>query len=249
MATIGWGENRHFVRNITKNGNIRELPTPVEDTYDVATEKGDKKEAKLEGGRRKDVKYGKNNNTITFEIFVAKGEKKPFVDHEGVIDGVFEYWSQPEDPAVPAGIHVSRACISCEVKSNDAEGMKLVYTVDPLDSGVKGVDPMQIGTVTVTENNGVISAISFTELEGEDDPQYHVSYNGNGATSGTAPVDSNGYAAGSTVTVLGNTGSLAKTSKTFSGWNTAADGNGTDYAVAATLTISEDITLYAKWAD
>ena len=48
---------------------------------------------------------------------------------------------------------------------------------------------------------------------------YAVTYNGNGATGGTAPADSNQYASGATVTVLGNIGSLAKSGSTFIGWN------------------------------
>ncbi len=39
----------------------------------------------------------------------------------------------------------------------------------------------------------------------------------------------------------------APSSKAFDGWNTAADGSGTDYAVGAT--ISSDITLFAQWKD
>ena len=34
---------------------------------------------------------------------------------------------------------------------------------------------------------------------------------------------------------------------TFSGWNTAADGNGTDYADKSTIKLTADITLYAQW--
>jgi uncharacterized repeat protein (TIGR02543 family) len=40
---------------------------------------------------------------------------------------------------------------------------------------------------------------------------------------------------------------LAKTGYTFSGWNTAAAGNGTDYAVGASYTTDSAITLYANW--
>lgn len=173
MAIIAWGGNRHFVRNITKNAAIRELPTPVEDTYDVATEKGDKLEAKLEGGKRKDVKYKENSNTITFDIFVAKGEKKPFADKRGVISDKFEYWEQPEDPTVPGGIHVSKASVSCELKGNTAEGKKYTYTIEPLEPDTKGIDPLQVGTVTVNEQSGTgaITDISFVELEAETDEE------------------------------------------------------------------------------
>ncbi len=74
-----------------------------------------------------------------------------------------------------------------------------------------------------------------------------MTYNGNGSTGGSVPTDGNAYAAGATVTVLGNTGSLVQTGYAFAGWNTQADGNGTSYAGGATFTITGDITLYAKW--
>ena len=55
---------------------------------------------------------------------------------------------------------------------------------------------------------------------------------------------------GATHTVLANTvtGFTAPAGKTFSKWNTAADGTGTDKAAAATITVSADVTLYAVWA-
>jgi uncharacterized repeat protein (TIGR02543 family) len=79
-------------------------------------------------------------------------------------------------------------------------------------------------------------------------PTYSVTYSGNGATSGFAPVDNGAYEEGATVTVLGNTGSLGLPGYAFSGWNTAANGSGTSYAPAATFTMgASDVTLYAQW--
>lgn len=77
---------------------------------------------------------------------------------------------------------------------------------------------------------------------------YTVTYNGNYSTSGSVPLDSNIYKAGDTVTVLGNTGGLAKNSYNFSGWNTSADESGTDRSVSSTFIMgSGNVTLYAKW--
>jgi hypothetical protein len=76
---------------------------------------------------------------------------------------------------------------------------------------------------------------------------FSVTYNGNGNTGGSVPVDGNAYAASATVTVLGNTGALVKTGNTFAGWNTAANGSGTAYAAAATFPIAANTTLYAQW--
>lgn len=76
-----------------------------------------------------------------------------------------------------------------------------------------------------------------------------VTYDGNGATFGTSPLDNNSpYNNGSTVTVLGNTGNLTKTGYVFAGWNTAANGSGQSYSAGNTFTINTHITLYAQWA-
>jgi uncharacterized repeat protein (TIGR02543 family) len=76
-----------------------------------------------------------------------------------------------------------------------------------------------------------------------------IAYDGNTSTSGSAPTGGNGTT-GANYTVLGNTGSLAKTNYTFAGWNTAADGTGTDYAAGAVITYPANgttTTLYAQW--
>jgi uncharacterized repeat protein (TIGR02543 family) len=79
---------------------------------------------------------------------------------------------------------------------------------------------------------------------------YIFTYNGNTNTSGNVPiVGFSLYASGSTVTVLGNSGSpvLAKSGFTFAGWNTRANGSGTSYSQGNTLIISDNTTLYAQW--
>merc|ERR1712000_801635 len=84
-------------------------------------------------------------------------------------------------------------------------------------------------------------------------PTYTVTYNSNGASSGSAPTDPNAYRNGDTVTVLSNTGSMALSDPmlggyTFAGWNTALDGTGTQQATGSTFTMgSDNVTLYAQW--
>jgi uncharacterized repeat protein (TIGR02543 family) len=79
-------------------------------------------------------------------------------------------------------------------------------------------------------------------------PTYTVTYSGNGNTSGAVPVDGNHYPQSATVTVLDNTGSLARPGYTFSGWNTAANGTGTNYSPDSTFTMGTvNLTLYAIW--
>ncbi len=77
-----------------------------------------------------------------------------------------------------------------------------------------------------------------------------VLYMANGATAGSVPVDSARYSAGSTATVLGNTGSLAKAGYVFAGWNTKADGSGTHLSAGGTVTVTDrSVVLYAMWSE
>lgn len=76
---------------------------------------------------------------------------------------------------------------------------------------------------------------------------YSVTYNANGATSGDVPEDDNEYESGDEVTVLDNTGNLAKTGNVWSGWNTNASGTGSTYQADDTFEITASTTLYAKW--
>ena len=76
---------------------------------------------------------------------------------------------------------------------------------------------------------------------------YNVSYDANGATSGTAPADTTILVSGGG-TLASNTGTLARTGFVFDGWNTSADGSGTSYAIASTsFKPLADTTLYAQW--
>ena len=75
---------------------------------------------------------------------------------------------------------------------------------------------------------------------------FTISYNANGAESGIVPAVQQGDE-DSPQSVQSNTGNLAKSGYLFDGWNTAANGSGTDYAPGASYK-GKDITLYAKWA-
>jgi len=79
-------------------------------------------------------------------------------------------------------------------------------------------------------------------------PTYTVTYNDNTSSSGSVPTDPASYYTGQTVPVLSNSGNLKKTGYSFGGWNTAANGSGTTYAVGETFSMgSGNTTLYAYW--
>lgn len=105
------------------------------------------------------------------------------------------------------------------------------------------------GSGTAYANGASFPFSANATLYAQWTPTYTLTYNGNGNTGGTVPTDgSSPYTAASTVTVLGNSGSLVRTNYTFAGWNTAAAGNGTDRTAASTFSMpAANTILYAKW--
>jgi len=88
-------------------------------------------------------------------------------------------------------------------------------------------------------------------------PNYTIEYDGNGNTSAggslPAPQYMDPYVSGTMSISLrtgaggGVNGALLKTGSTFSGWNTAANGSGTNYAAGAIYNGGASLKLYAKW--
>lgn len=113
------------------------------------------------------------------------------------------------------------------------------------------------GTLTaVTEAHKVVlrlEGIVFDMADnaaGFDNGSYAITYKANNSTTEADVVDLK--TAGVAYTVLNNSdsklGFTAPATKSFSKWNTKADGSGTDYAAAATYSTDADLTLYAVWA-
>jgi hypothetical protein len=75
---------------------------------------------------------------------------------------------------------------------------------------------------------------------------YTVTYNANQATGGSVP-DQQVKFHGEPLTLSHNTGNLARTGYNFVGWNTQANGNGTDYAEGVAYTANAPVALFAKW--
>ncbi|PTN31444.1 S-layer family protein [Desulfonatronum sp. SC1] len=75
---------------------------------------------------------------------------------------------------------------------------------------------------------------------------YAVTYDANQATGGNVPGPQVKFH-DEPLSLSHNTGDLVRTGSNFSGWNTQANGNGTDYAEGATYPVNASVTLYAKW--
>jgi len=95
-------------------------------------------------------------------------------------------------------------------------------------------------SITVTKD-----MIFYAQWLDGSTPQYKVTFNANGATSGAAPAAQTAYS-GSSITIPGQ-GTLGYTGKTFGGWNTQSNGGGTNYEAGAAYNVTGNVTLYAKW--
>lgn len=107
--------------------------------------------------------------------------------------------------------------------------------------------PGVVGAADVIVSNNDGQAVRATGAFIYNSASFTLTYDGNGATAGAAPVDGTSYTYGSNVTVTG-AGTLARAGHEFLGWNTAANGSGTTVLVGAGLTITGNTTLYALWA-
>lgn len=105
------------------------------------------------------------------------------------------------------------------------------------------------GTVNYEEkNDATVPEVKVTSKYTTETPpveQVTLTYDGNGGT-GEAPAEQT-VDQGSNVTIAANT--FSRDGYTFTGWNTQADGTGTAYAAGETISLSEDTTLYAQWAE
>lgn len=158
MGVIAWGKPRIFVQ---KEGESKwlEIPTPVENSVSVETTKGEKTEAKLEGGANEDVKYNANTYALSYQIRIAIGKTMPFVQNDGIVEGVWKVALQPENPNVPSGFIMEKSVVSAEDAFTTADGGIITYTHDAL----KPAQGNQIkwGVIKVTESEGVVSDVAL----------------------------------------------------------------------------------------
>jgi autotransporter-associated beta strand protein len=113
-----------------------------------------------------------------------------------------------------------------------------------------------LGADGATQVSGLRIASDFAQpifylddIQFERPSAYTLTYSGNGHTGGTVPVAvGSPYVPGSTATIVGNTGNLTRGANyNFLGWNTAANGTGTNYAAGDTVVLNRNLVLFARW--
>lgn len=163
MSKVNWGKPDIYIKDLeTVGAKWKKIPTPVQDSTELAPEKGEKLEAPIEGGENEDVKYKANKYTLAYAIRRLKGRAMPYADVDGVIDHRYAVAIVPEDPTA-VGCIIDNSTVSAEDDYKCADGAKTTYTHDVLkpDSG----NSVKWGTVNVgsADSNGEIESITITE--------------------------------------------------------------------------------------
>jgi len=115
--------------------------------------------------------------------------------------------------------------------------LTVIINKDGLYTGVS--EAVQINSSTLTVFNKIFFDEDFHLT------QYTISFDINGATSGTAP-NAQIISDGSSIMLPDGSG-FFKIGHFFGGWNTAADGKGTNYNAGASYIVNDNVTLYIKW--
>lgn len=176
---------------------------------------------------------GKPSDTLTARIVIYAKPSSITYDGNGNTGG-----------KVPVDSNLYAQGMSVVVRANVGVLVKTSFTFAGWNTAADGTGASYAGGETFVM--GATNATLYAKWT--QNPTYSVVYSGNGNTGGTVPTDSNAYEQGANVTVSANTGSLAKTSFTFAGWNTSSDGQGTTYAGGETFKIATaNDTLFAVW--
>lgn len=173
---ISWGKPRLAVAKIESGSTTiptsgwKLLPTPAQDSTVLTTEKGEKKEAKIEGGENEAVRYLKSTYALEFKIRAGVGRKKPFADNDGVIEGVYALALQPENPAAP-GLYIGEGVLSVLTEFTAEEGLTYTYTLDATTNSqkvaTKALDQCTEATITITEGETGDITVTVTPVENE----------------------------------------------------------------------------------
>lgn len=78
-------------------------------------------------------------------------------------------------------------------------------------------------------------------------PVYSLTYDDNDASSGSVPATQNSTSGSSVVLLSAPQGDLLRSSCTFAGWNTRADGTGSNYVDGRSIALTDNTTLYVDW--
>ena len=199
-----------------------------------------------------DTKLAEDQTEVAFDAELTfPGEETPTKEGDAQYSYTFNGWSR----TVEGNVITMRATYTQTVNE---------YTITWIvDGEIVKTETVPYGTVPAFEGTpkkaataektytfagwdkpleAITGDVTFTALFTETVNQYTVTFDANGG-AGEMPARTVDYGTDVLLTSAFNREGHIQMS-----WNTAADGSGTAYALTDTLSITEDITLYAQWA-
>jgi uncharacterized repeat protein (TIGR02543 family) len=153
---------------------------------------------------------------------------------------------QPSSQVYASGLAIS----SSAVASSSLPVTLLSLTPSICSTSGLNIQTLATGSCTVRAesaggtSNGITYLAPFPVIRTfaiTSGASYNLTYNANSGT-GSAPSDLTGV----TSATVG-TGSLSKSGFDFAGWNSNNTGSGTSYSTGSSVTLTANLTLYAKW--
>lgn len=176
MSLSSWGKCTVYIKDLdATTPKWKKLHTPAEGTTTLETTKGEKKEAKIEGGANEDVRLAASTYVLNCTIRGLKGRKKPIPDKNGVVAHTYAVALVPEDPAC-YGILIERSQPSVTDTFSTEDGILWAYAFDALDPASGDKDQVQIGVISlknssneITTSDDDIETIECKEVEPTED--------------------------------------------------------------------------------
>lgn len=157
MAILSWGkpkiQHKESVNGApVAGGTWTDIDTPKQDTTKVTPTAGNEVTANEEGGEVVDSRVGKNTYQFEFDIFVKKGQPRPFEDEDGFIKGEHAFRVIPEDDACE-GMQIDRCTLRVEESYTAADGKMLHYVAKCLKPAAgKTVKPYTENGLTIDKS-------------------------------------------------------------------------------------------------
>lgn len=234
--SVTWTSSNTTVATVTSNGNVSATSNTGKATITATSNYDNSKKATCDVFVYRFSSMGNQNTNMKVED--GDGKTHTIIAQLPDASGAFINDLTADNFTITSN---NAAVLEASFRSYDNDTRRLVLSLNVNATGTATITVACNNNVTGYEN--VKTNVTFTVA----DPK-SVTYDANGSTSGSVPTDANTYSEGDEVTVLGNTGNLAKTDFLFAGWNTLDNGTGTLYVPGDKFTIgSSAVTLYAMW--
>ena len=132
VRKVGWGKPDIYLKDLEATSpKWFKAPTPAQNTTNLTPTKGDKQEAKLEGGDNEDVLYNASNYALAYQIRRTSNKKMPISHVDGVVDHHYAVVVVPKNRTAP-GPYIAESAVSVEDAFSTTEGGTDLYTHDAL---------------------------------------------------------------------------------------------------------------------